>query len=108
MLVFQLTSALQAIHSAGLACRSLHPSKIILTGANRVIFFVDIIIVCCVVLCSLVCFRFVWEVVLRLQMFYSMITSVAMIAWTNSFLLDMMRLHHWLNYKEMILLHWQT
>lgn len=33
--IIQLTSALRIIHAAGLACRSLDPTKIILTGGNR-------------------------------------------------------------------------
>jgi PAB-dependent poly(A)-specific ribonuclease subunit 3 len=34
--IVQMVSALKAIHSAGLACRVLHPSKIIITGRNRI------------------------------------------------------------------------
>lgn len=33
--IIQLTSALRIIHSAGLACRSLDPTKIIITSGNR-------------------------------------------------------------------------
>lgn len=33
--ILQLVSALRAIHSAGLACRVIHPCKILLTGRNR-------------------------------------------------------------------------
>uniref|UniRef100_A0A1B6IQW3 PAN2-PAN3 deadenylation complex subunit PAN3 n=2 Tax=Homalodisca liturata TaxID=320908 RepID=A0A1B6IQW3_9HEMI len=33
--VIQLTGALRAIHAAGLACRTLGPSKVLLTGRNR-------------------------------------------------------------------------
>lgn len=33
--VIQLTSALRVIHAAGLACRTLDPTKIILTGRSR-------------------------------------------------------------------------
>jgi PAB-dependent poly(A)-specific ribonuclease subunit 3 len=32
--VIQLTSALRTIHNAGLACRCLHPSKVILTDGD--------------------------------------------------------------------------
>jgi PAB-dependent poly(A)-specific ribonuclease subunit 3 len=31
----QLLSALRSIHQAGLACRVIHPSKILITGKNR-------------------------------------------------------------------------
>ena len=34
--ILQLVSALRAIHSAGLACRSLRPCKILITGKNRI------------------------------------------------------------------------
>lgn len=33
--VIQLTGALRAVHAAGLACRTLGPSKVLLTGRNR-------------------------------------------------------------------------
>ena len=33
--IAQLVSALKAIHSAGLACRALHASKVLVTGRNR-------------------------------------------------------------------------
>ncbi len=32
----QLASALRAIHAEGLACRCLYPSKILVTGKNRI------------------------------------------------------------------------
>jgi PAB-dependent poly(A)-specific ribonuclease subunit 3 len=34
--ILQMVSALKAIHSAGLVCRVLHPSKVIVTGRNRI------------------------------------------------------------------------
>ena len=33
--IIQLTSALKTIHASGLACRNIHPSKIIVTSTNR-------------------------------------------------------------------------
>jgi serine/threonine protein kinase len=33
--VCQIVSALRKVHSAGLACRVVHPSKILITGKNR-------------------------------------------------------------------------
>lgn len=33
--IIQLTSALRVIHAAGLACRTLDPTKILLTGRSR-------------------------------------------------------------------------
>ncbi|KAK5582747.1 hypothetical protein RB653_004333 [Dictyostelium firmibasis] len=34
--ICQITSALKTIHSTGLVCRVIHPSKILLTGKNRI------------------------------------------------------------------------
>lgn len=34
--IVQLTSAIRAIHTAGLAARIITPSKVILTGKNRI------------------------------------------------------------------------
>jgi PAB-dependent poly(A)-specific ribonuclease subunit 3 len=34
--ILQMVSALKAIHSAGLVCRVLHPSKVVITGRNRI------------------------------------------------------------------------
>jgi len=34
--ICQITSALKTIHSSGLVCRVIHPSKILLTGKNRI------------------------------------------------------------------------
>jgi len=39
-IIIQITSALKAIHSAGLAARTLKPSKILVTDKNRYIFFI--------------------------------------------------------------------
>jgi len=36
--IVQLVSAIRAVHSAGLACRVIVPSKILLTGKNRFLF----------------------------------------------------------------------
>ena len=33
--IIQLTSALKTVHASGLACRNIHPSKIIVTSTNR-------------------------------------------------------------------------
>lgn len=36
--ICQITSALKSIHSSGLACRAMEPSKILVTGRNRIRF----------------------------------------------------------------------
>ena len=48
--VIQLASAVRAVHNAGLACRVIHPSKILVTGKSR---YVPVCVVRCV--CVSVC-----------------------------------------------------
>ena len=36
--IVQLASAIRAVHNCGLACRVIHPTKLIITGESRCVF----------------------------------------------------------------------